>query len=289
LDSLDELREDNPKEYRKLINSLKEEEKEGPESTIELDKWYAYFRSLNKIPEKYKTKIDEINKIVKNMENSPTFCELDYKITSSEIMKAISKLQLGKAVGLDSLPNEILKSGGSGGTILVPILQKLFNLIFTSGIYPSKWSSAYLFPIFKSSDPSKPENYRGIAINSCIGKLFNSILNKRLDKYLETHNIINPCQIGFTSKSRTSDHMFVLQTLIDKYNSGKGGKCFACFVDFKKKTFDKVIHSGIKYKLLKYNISGHFYKILSDMYSKSQLCVKIGNYPGFQVGGGGHT
>jgi hypothetical protein len=32
LDSLDELREDNPKEYWKLINSLKEEEKEGPKS-----------------------------------------------------------------------------------------------------------------------------------------------------------------------------------------------------------------------------------------------------------------
>ena len=56
-------------------------------------KWYTYFRSLNKIPEKYKTKIEEINKIVENMENSPTFCELDYKITSSEIMKAISKLK----------------------------------------------------------------------------------------------------------------------------------------------------------------------------------------------------
>lgn len=41
------------------------------------------------------------------MENSPTFCELDYKITSSEIMKAISKLKSGKAVDLDSLPNEI--------------------------------------------------------------------------------------------------------------------------------------------------------------------------------------
>ena len=99
------------------------------------------------------------------MENSPTFCELDYKITSSELMKAISKLKSGKAVGLDSLPNEILKSGGSGSTILVPILQKLFNLVFTSGIYPSKWSSAYLCPIFKSSDPSKPENYRAIAID----------------------------------------------------------------------------------------------------------------------------
>ena len=182
-------------------------------------------------------------------------------------MKAISKLKSGKAVGLDSLPNEMLKSGG---TILLPILQKLFNLVFTSGIYPSKWSSAYLCPIFKSSDLSKSENYRGIAINSCIGKLFNSILNKRLDKYLETHNIINPCQIGFTSKSMTSDHMFVLKTFIDKYNSGKGGgNLFACFVDFKK-AFDKVIHSGIKYKLLKYNMSGHFYKTLSDMYSKNR-------------------
>ena len=138
LDSLDELREDNPKEYWKLINSLKEEEKEDPESTIELDKWYTYFRSLNKIPEKYKTRIEEINKIVKN---SPTFCELDYKITSSEIIKAISKLKSGKAVGLDSLPNEILKSGS---TILVPILQKLFNLVFTSGIHPSKCYVLYL-------------------------------------------------------------------------------------------------------------------------------------------------
>ena len=76
LDSLDELREDNPKEYWKLINSLKEEEKEGPKSTIELDKWYTSFRSLNKIPEKYKTRIEEINKIVKTWKIAPHFVNL---------------------------------------------------------------------------------------------------------------------------------------------------------------------------------------------------------------------
>jgi hypothetical protein len=31
------------------------------------------------------------------------------------------------------------------------------------------------------------------------------------------HNIICPEQIGFSKGSRTSDHMFVLKTLIDKY------------------------------------------------------------------------
>jgi hypothetical protein len=35
-----------------------------------------------------------------------------------------------------------------------------------------------------------PENYRGIAINSCIGKLFNTVLNNRLDKYLIDNSIM---------------------------------------------------------------------------------------------------
>jgi hypothetical protein len=67
------------------------------------------------------------------------------------------------------------------------------------------------------------ENYRGIAINSCIGKLFNTVLNNRLDKYLIYNNLINKCQIGFSKKARTSDHIFVLKTLIGKYINRKGG------------------------------------------------------------------
>ena len=215
-----------------------------------------------------------IDDFVEKMEKDPSFCELDYKITSCEIVKAIHKLKSGKAVGLDGMPNEIFKSCA---TIIAPLLQKLFNLILSSGIYPYKWSSAYICPIFKSKDPLNPENYRGIAINNCMGKLFNLILNNRLDKYLEKHKIINPCQIGFSKKCRTSDHIFIVKTLIDKYTSYKGGKLFTCFIDFKK-AFDKVIHSGIKLKLLKQNITGLFYGVLKDMYNKSELSVKIGNY-----------
>jgi hypothetical protein len=55
---------------------------------------------------------------------------------------------------------------------------------------PVQWSSAYILPIYKSGDSSMPENYRGIAINSCIGKLFNTVLNNRLDKYLIDNNLI---------------------------------------------------------------------------------------------------
>ena len=43
------------------------------------------------------------------------------------------------------------------------------------------------------------------------------ILNARLDKYLDKNNIIDVSQIGFKKNACTSDHMFVLKTLIDKY------------------------------------------------------------------------
>ena len=66
------------------------------------------------------------------MDIYPTFCELYFKITPWEIIKAISKLKSGNAVGIDILPNEILESGG---TNLIPILQKLFNLVFALEIY----------------------------------------------------------------------------------------------------------------------------------------------------------
>ena len=57
---------------------------------------------------------------------------------------------------------------------------------------------------------------------SAIGKLFNTVLNNRLDKFLMDNNIISNCQIGFSKNARTADHMFILKTLIDKYCSKTG-------------------------------------------------------------------
>ena len=48
------------------------------------------------------------------------------------------------------------------------------------------------------------------------------ILNTRLDTYLDENNIIDVSQIGFKKNARTSDHMFVLKTLIDKYINQPG-------------------------------------------------------------------
>ena len=45
--------------------------------------------------------------------------------------------------------------------------------------------------------------------------MFNSVINSRLDKFLNDNNKIPEAQIA-RANSKTSDHMFVLKTIVDK-------------------------------------------------------------------------
>jgi hypothetical protein len=101
-------------------------------------------------------------------------------------------------------------------------------------IYPKIWSIGYITPLHKSGSTSDPSNNRGITISDIIGKLFNRVLNNRLSKFFISNNIINKEQFGFMKGRRTTDHMFVLKTLIDKYVERNSKPLYACFVDFKR-------------------------------------------------------
>ena len=68
----------------------------------------------------------------------------------------------------------------------------------------------------------------------CLSKEFNSILNSMLKKFFVTNKVIHETQIGFQPKAKASDHMFVLRTLIEKYQRSLNCKLNACFVDFEK-------------------------------------------------------
>ena len=68
--------------------------------------------------------------------------------------------------------------------------------LITATVYANKpWSSRYIISIHKNNDITDPNNYRGITVANAIGKLFNKVLNIRLDKFLEKYHIINDCQI----------------------------------------------------------------------------------------------
>ena len=155
---------------------------------------------------------------------------------------------------------------------------KLFNAIYSTGIFPQPWCESLITPIFKSGDRQDPNNYRGICISSSLGKFFCSILNNRLMTYTEEKNIIHPSQIGFIPGNRTADHILTLKTLHDNFvKPHTNKKIYACFVDFKK-AFDSVWHDGLLLKLLEYKIGGRFYDLITNLYINTKCAVKIDDH-----------
>ena len=161
----------------------------------------------------------------------------------------------------------------SSTPVLVKLLE-ILNRILSTGKYPTAWRINFLTPLHKKGDQNLTGNYRGIAVGSCLSKLFLSILRSRLEEFTETHKLIPDAQIGFKRGARTSDHIFTLSTLITKYISKKGGKLFACFVDFKS-AFDTVWRNALFYKLYQMNIGGSFMALVRDMYAQVQYSIKI--------------
>ena len=106
---------------------------------------------------------------------------------------------------------------------------------------------------------------------SCFGKLFTSILNARLNKFLDAHNILEENQAGFRAGYSTMDHIYVLHALTEIAKIKKK-KLFCSFIDFSK-AFDSVWRVGLWKKLLASNINENCFQIIFNMYKGIKSCV----------------
>ena len=101
---------------------------------------------------------------------------------------------------------------------------------------------------------------RGISLSSCLSKLFTSLLQNRLTMHLESHNFFQSFSSGIQTRSYTTDHIFGIKTIINKYVYKLKKPVYGCFVDFAK-AFDSVSRNSLLYKLTKTKIGGNFYQL----------------------------
>ena len=100
---------------------------------------------------------------------------LDSEILISECQ--IRKLKVDKANRPDGLCPGIFKVLPAQWVILITIL---YNVILTSGNYPSPWRLARLVTIFKHGHWLLPINYHGINVINVISKLHDMVLCNRI-------------------------------------------------------------------------------------------------------------
>ena len=71
--------------------------------------------------------------------------------------------------------------------------------------------------LFKEGTKSDLNNYRGITLLSMLVKLPVDISKNQLWKVVDKHEILTENQAGLRKGYRTTDHLFILTTIIDHY------------------------------------------------------------------------
>jgi len=196
---------------------------------------------------------------------------LDMEITETEISNAISTLKDKVAVGIDGVPDILLKK--CSGYLLRPLMI-LFNQSVNEGYVPKIWKKSFVIPVFKSGDRADISNYRPITIMGSIAKILDAIMAQKLSQRYLMHIIAQ--QHGFVKGRSTLTNLLVYSDYIaNALNNCK--QVDSIYLDFKK-AFDSVDHSILVYKLQNFGMQGSLLKWIKSYLIGRESVVKINKH-----------
>ena len=105
-----------------------------------------------------------------------------------------------------------------------------------------------------------------------MAKLYSLMLLETLTELVKKRNQISSNQIG--SIICTSDHIFLLQTIIEKVVKKNKRRLYSVFIDFKK-AYDTVDRGKLFRRLQEIGINGIFFKNIKAMYENVSYKIKI--------------
>ena len=201
--------------------------------------------------------------------NPSSLEELNSPFSETEISLAISNSKSAKSPGPDKLPNELLKHTQSD---CLAFIHHALNTIFELHLFPSEWAKSIIVPVHKKGNINLCDNYRPISLTSLFSKVFTRVLDKRLEDFLNSNDIIPEEQAGFRKNYSTIDHIFSLYAMINMQFS-KNKKLYVCFVDYRK-AFDSVNREALFRVLERNGITGNFLLAVKSIYKKVLAAVR---------------
>ena len=155
-------------------------------------------------------------------------------------------------------------------------LLDIFNDMWETGTFPESWELATIIPIPKpGKDHAEPNNYRPIALTSCLCKTLERMINVRLVWYLESNNLISPVQSGFRSERSTNDNLVRLETFVRDAFVAKE-HVVAVFFDLEK-AYDTTWRHGIMRDLHDLGIRGRLATFIENFLADRWIQVRVGS------------
>ena len=186
-------------------------------------------------------------------------------ISRAEVVQAMRSTKSNKAVGPDSIPIEVWKSLGEDG---IDIVWDLMRKIYHQEKMPSQWRKSSIIPIYKGKgDIQDCSNYRGIKLISHTMKLWERIIGARLESETE----VADNQFGFIKGRQTSDAIFALKQVMEKYREKEKG-LYVAFIDIEK-AYDRVPRSEVWRCMREKGVTEKYVRLVQDMYDGAESNV----------------
>ncbi|XP_055348951.1 uncharacterized protein LOC129595846 [Paramacrobiotus metropolitanus] len=145
--------------------------------------------------------------------------------------------------------------------------EERLKQILKSGIACSSWKTGKTVLLFKKGDFSSPANYRPITLTSCIGKLFHSVISKRIMSYCIKNGIIDTSvQKGFIEATNgCGEHSLKLLKLIEQQRT-KGCTMHVAWLDVAN-AYGSVRKEVLLAALRRYNIPDYIINYIDNYYT----------------------
>lgn len=216
--------------------------------------------------------VQEVNQTIEELSN---FIEMNIDSSTltkpKEIREIIKRLKSKKSPGQDGVRNVMLKHLPRKGLVY---LTKIFNGCIKLMYFPTTWKHATVVAIPKSKkDVTLPTNYRPISLLSSLSKVFERIILNRLNRHLDSNEVIPNEQFGFKAGHSTNHQLARITKIVkDGFSARKSTGMIMLDVE---KAYGSVWQDAIIYKLRKCNCPLYIVKLVQSFLIERSFQVSV--------------
>jgi hypothetical protein len=185
------------------------------------------------------------------------------------VTELLHRARWKKAIGPDNLPADVFKCCGERAA---PALSNMFLVLWSHQILPSVWKRAFVVPIEKKgADLSDPAQWRGIALQSHLKKLFEVQVRWmcRDRGWTKVHIL----QTGFQPKTGAIEAVYSMDELTRRYDA-VGQPLSLVLLDIRK-AYDRTPRAFIFRKLRRRGMPEHAIGVIQSLLDSCQVVLRV--------------
>ncbi|KAH6593594.1 hypothetical protein BASA61_004243 [Batrachochytrium salamandrivorans] len=220
--------------------------------------------------------------------NTPTIRNsdiLDQDFSWNQIAAALLQMSPRKAPGDDGITTAFYQAAlympantqeGVPPTPFARALLRVCGQVFASATIPRAWLCASIVSIDKKDgDPLNPGDKRGIALINVGLKLVCKVLQMRIERFVETNNLLSYEQAGFRKREECVGQVVSLVDIIQRRQNA-GLNTHVLFIDIRK-AFDTVPVGALLWKLQNMEFPRRTLAFLKALYTSSSARARAGS------------